>query len=103
MYEQASAGRPRLVVVEGPAGIGKTALARHFLTTARGHVLTAAGAENETDLPYGVLSQLLCRPVLSDPLTAGAELLDPLGELQRDEPVVVLVDDAHWADTPPCN
>ncbi|MCD7443939.1 AAA family ATPase [Streptomyces lincolnensis] len=117
LYEEASTGRPRLVLVEGPAGIGKTALVRHFVTTtARGHVLTAAGEENETDLPYGVLSQLLGtgrthspvpapvpapgRPMLSDPLTAGAELLEPLGELQRDEPVVLVVDDAHWADIP---
>ncbi|MEV6170993.1 AAA family ATPase [Streptomyces sp. NPDC051954] len=101
LYGEASAGRPQLVVVEGPAGIGKTALVRHFITgTAEGHVLAAAGEEHEADLPYGVLSQLLGRPVHTDPLTAGAELLEPLGELQHEEPVVVVVDDAHWADTP---
>ncbi|MFJ6084042.1 AAA family ATPase [Streptomyces sp. NPDC092369] len=100
-YGEASAGVPRVVVVEGPAGIGKTALLRRFLAdSAHGHVLAAAGEENETELPYGVLGQLLGRSVHTDPLTAGAELLDPLGELQRDEPVVVVVDDAHWVDTP---
>ncbi|WP_406494852.1 LuxR C-terminal-related transcriptional regulator [Streptomyces sp. NBC_01604] len=101
LYGEASAGRPRLVVVEGPAGIGKTALVRCFVTdTARGGVLTAAGEENEAELPYGVLSRLLGRPVRTDPLTAGAELLESLGELQHDEPVVLVVDDTHWADTP---
>ena len=100
-YDEAAAGRPRLVVVEGPAGIGKTALVRRFVTdTARGCVLAAAGEENETALPYGVLTQLLGRPVHADPLTAGAALLEPLGELQRDDPVVLVVDDAHWADAP---
>ncbi|MGW6474528.1 ATP-binding protein [Streptomyces nigra] len=59
-YEEAAQGRPRLVVIEGPAGIGKTALVRHFVDgTARGGVLTAAGEANEAALPYGVLDQLL--------------------------------------------
>ncbi|MFF5043324.1 AAA family ATPase [Streptomyces nigra] len=100
-YEEAAKGRPRLVVVEGPAGIGKTALVRHFVDgTARGGVLTAAGEANEAALPYGVLDQLLGRPVRTDPLTAGATLLEPLGELQGSHPVVLVVDDAHWADAP---
>ncbi|MGW6904572.1 ATP-binding protein [Streptomyces sp. NPDC054940] len=100
-YERAGAGQPRVVVVEGPPGVGKTALVRRFVTdTARGCVLSAAGEENEAALPYGVLTQLLGRPVHADPLTAGAALLEPLGELQRDHPVVLVVDDAHWADAP---
>ncbi|MHC3468261.1 AAA family ATPase [Streptomyces sp. 7R007] len=101
LYEEAGCGRPRLVLVEGPAGIGKTALVRRFLaTTARGGVLTVTGEEYEATLPYGVLSGLLGRSVHADPLTAGAELLELLGELQHGDPLVVLVDDAHWADPP---
>ncbi|WP_234544742.1 ATP-binding protein [Streptomyces shenzhenensis] len=31
LYEEAASGRPRVVVAEGAAGIGKTALVRRFL------------------------------------------------------------------------
>ena len=48
---EARAGASRLMVVEGPPGIGKTALVRRFLRTAdRVRVLEASGAENETAL-----------------------------------------------------
>ncbi|MEV6105115.1 LuxR C-terminal-related transcriptional regulator [Streptomyces sp. NPDC051940] len=101
LYGEASAGRPRLVVVEGPAGIGKSALIRHFVDqTARGRVLTASGEEQEAALPYGVLTQLTGGPVHTDPLTAGAGLLEPLSDLQSVDPVVVVLDDGHWADAP---
>jgi hypothetical protein len=50
-------GAPRLVLIEGAAGIGKTALVRRFL--AEGNQLTvlqASGAEGESILAYGMLS-----------------------------------------------
>src|SRR5262245_42481163 len=108
-FEQARAGTPCLVLVEGPAGIGKTALVNRFLNRRRAGsrgstpcVLRASGEEAEASLPFGVLAQLLAaaptppadpaagaavelfrgdRPV--DPLVAGAALLQLLGGLQR--------------------
>ncbi len=114
--EQARAGEPRLVLIEGPAGIGKTTLVRRFLEEAAERcVLRASGEEAEANLPFGVLAQLLAAAPTTppgpaavgvagegtvDPLAAGAVLLDLLGELQRTDPVVVVVDDLHWADQP---
>lgn len=52
-------GRSSLVVVEGPAGIGKTALAGEFLSAIENAiVLDVSGEEGEAELPYGVLGQL---------------------------------------------
>ncbi len=67
-------------------------------------------------LPYGVVGQLLAglpeplpEPLSavatetgpsSDPLTVGAGLVELLGVLQDKGPVVVVIDDAHWADMP---
>jgi len=57
---EAGAGRPRLVVVEGPAGIGKTRLIEVFLAGQDGIVLRRAlPDEAESQVPYGVAEQLL--------------------------------------------
>ncbi|HET6861219.1 MAG TPA: AAA family ATPase, partial [Streptomyces sp.] len=94
----ARAGRPQVVLVEGPAGIGKTALLRHFLAGAdTSRVLYASGEEGESELAFGVLTQLLPdrEETWADALAAGAELLEAL-----DDDVVLVVDDAQWADAP---
>jgi DNA-binding CsgD family transcriptional regulator len=122
--DQARAGTPSLVLVEGPAGIGKTALVSRFLDRSRSVaqgdmlcVLRVSGEEAEMGLPFGVLTQLLAAVPISaadqaagremelfrgnrptDPLAAGAALLHLLGELQRTGTVVLAVDDAQWAD-----
>ncbi|MEU9273022.1 ATP-binding protein [Streptomyces sp. NPDC048251] len=52
---------PQIVLVDGPAGIGKTSLVRHFLASVHAgcQVLRTSGEEMEMHLPYGVAAQLL--------------------------------------------
>ncbi len=118
----AVARRPRVVLVEGPAGVGKTALLERLLaepgTDRPLTVLRAGGDESETLLAYGVVEQL-ARSVgrdprtvtgaadpLDDPVTVGTRvlgLLDREGGDDADDSanaVVVVVDDVHWADRP---
>ncbi|WP_214108351.1 helix-turn-helix transcriptional regulator [Acrocarpospora catenulata] len=52
-------GHPGIVLIEGPAGIGKTALTRRALAQAKEFtVLWASGDEMEITLPYGMIAQL---------------------------------------------
>jgi ATP/maltotriose-dependent transcriptional regulator MalT len=114
---EARAGEPRVVLVEGPAGIGKTALIRRFVaSTDHARVLRAGGVEEENLLPFGVAEQLArsARVPLSkalatlgrrserspEPVAIGGAFIDLLGILQRDGPVVLVVDDVQWADRP---
>ncbi|MFD7698578.1 helix-turn-helix transcriptional regulator [Streptomyces caelestis] len=119
--DRAAGGEPRIVVVDGTAGIGKTSLIRRFLADrARGcRVVTASGEELERELAYGLTTQLLhhlsgtARAPLHDeahdtspgtaapdPISVGAVVLDALGRFQDNHPVVLVIDDIHWADTP---
>ncbi|MFJ9054766.1 AAA family ATPase [Streptomyces sp. NPDC102409] len=109
-------GEAWLAVVEGEAGIGKSALIRRVVSSLEDFtVLWAVGDPSETDLPGGVLSQLVRRvdrdlaarfPLLARPDAAGVsphalggQLLLLLGALQESGGgVAVVVDDAHWAD-----
>src|SRR5690348_5260286 len=53
-------GMSRMVLLEGAAGAGKTALLEVFLArTENCHVLRASGTELETGLAYGVVDQLV--------------------------------------------
>ncbi len=108
--------RPQLVVVEGEAGIGKTAFLRRCQSLADGFVaLKAGGEESEIGFDGGVISQLLARApgmgsdsgarlddgrAASNPFAIGAELLSLLGSLQDSGPVLLVLDDAHWIDPP---
>ncbi|MEV0600373.1 AAA family ATPase [Streptomyces sp. NPDC050315] len=117
---RATNSEPQLVVVEGPAGIGKTCLVRRFLADIPpdGCLLQASGEENETHLPYAVVTQLIAHiterldPLLEglehcarpgaavpEPIAVGAGLLDAIDRFQERAPLVVVIDDAHWADT----
>ena len=114
-YVRARGGQPGIVCVEGPAGIGKTAVVRAFLATVPSLVLWASGDEDEMTLPWGVLAQLArgaqahwsgpLRKLAelspgADPLTSGQLLLDALGELTPGTPTVLVAEDLHWTDLP---
>ncbi len=113
----AIAGSPQIVQVEGPPGIGKTALLDHFLRHgAVGEppvVLRASGEETEELLSYGVVDQLArsaghdARALIggdgaggADPVAVGTRLLEFFDRLDSGRGVVLLIDEAHWADLP---
>lgn len=110
----ARAGRSQVVVVEGDPGTGKTALVQRFLDGLgpSAAVLRAGGEEAEELVSYGIVEQLAravervgvagpaveVRPA-DEPPVVGAALVALLDRLhERDGPVVLVVDDGHWAD-----
>src|SRR6266704_2298616 len=100
--ERAAAGRPATVVVAGEAGVGKTRLVQELVGQARamGAVTLSGGC---LDVGEGTLAYA----PLAEALRSLAELLDPdelervLGGLHRlaeRRPVLLVVEDLHWAD-----
>ena len=76
---EARSGRGRFVVVEGPAGIGKTALlaaARTAATEEGMRVLRSRGAELERDFAFGVVRQLFEPPLAEASGLERADLLE---------------------------
>src|SRR3954447_330343 len=116
----ARTGAPQVVKIQGPPGIGKTALVAAFLADPGGdvppRVLRAGGEETESLLAYGVLDQLArsagpagagvvvpglpAGGVLDDAVTVGSRLLELIGSLEAAAPVVMVIDDVHWVDQP---
>ncbi|MGW8764325.1 helix-turn-helix transcriptional regulator [Streptomyces sp. NPDC055815] len=112
----AHSGGATMMVVEGPAGIGKTALVGHVLRTVSTrteqnnlHTFRVTGVPWEADLPLGVAGQLLRAGgadaselpdgAASDAvLKAGLALHHRWTQQQAQRPLVVVVDDAQWAD-----
>jgi DNA-binding CsgD family transcriptional regulator len=112
--QAAQGGTLQLMLVVGAAGVGKTALLGAFLAATDQRVVRASGDNLESGLAYGVIQQLASdvgRPLperltvlgtdyIADthPVQVGADLVDLLGCLQADGPVILAVDDVHWAD-----
>lgn len=99
-HVEAGRGHPQTVLVEGPAGVGKSALLSTFARTLEAPPLTASGDEAETFLGFGVLLQLLDSRAASwtDPFAAGADLLQFLDRRHDQHTTVFLVDDVHLSD-----
>jgi hypothetical protein len=89
-----------VVWVEGEAGAGKTAFLRRTLEglPAGYQVARAQADELATDMPFEVVSQL-GEAVTESPFATGMQLLNSWARLQERGPVVVVVEDLHWADT----
>ena len=74
----ARTGRGRFLVIEGPAGIGKTALLAAARTTAAEGgmcVLRSRATEMETNFAFGVVRQLFERPLVEASERERADLL----------------------------
>jgi DNA-binding CsgD family transcriptional regulator len=125
LLECALAGESGSLVFRGEPGIGKTALLEYAAARAVGmELLTTAGVEAEADLAFAGLYGLL-RPILgrlselpqlqanalagalglapassSDRFLASAAVLGLLAEAAEERPLLCLVEDAHWLDTP---
>src|SRR5689334_12282638 len=74
---EARVERGQVVLIEGPAGLGKTSLMRASLDTATAlgfRCLRARASELERDFPYGCVRQLL-EPLVSRATAAERERL----------------------------
>jgi DNA-binding CsgD family transcriptional regulator len=113
-FELAMASQGRVVVLEGPAGGGKTALIRRCLQgwAGRAETVLVSGDETELALAGGLLRQLveqsgeaagaelaaLLASGHADPLSAGSAVLTLLRARADATPLVIIVDDAQWGD-----
>src|SRR6201995_4538939 len=123
LLDGARAGRSSALVLEGGAGVGKTALLDYVIGSASDlRVLRAVGVESEMELAFAALHQL-CAPVLDrldrlpvpqrdallttfglragavpDRFLLGLAVLSLLSEVADERPLVCVVDDAQWLD-----
>ena len=123
LLDGARASRSAVLVISGEPGVGKSAL----LEDARGQagdmrVLSGVGVESETQLPFAALHQIV-RPVLGhveslpqpqvaalrgalglgaggseDRFLIALAVLSLLAEAAEHQPLLCLIDDAHWLD-----
>ena len=112
LFKRTACGDSQVVLVVGPAGIGKTALTRHCLASWQARAVSASGDPDETCLSGGLLDQLaqeaavpeakelagLLDPGTADPLSAGSALLGMFHAMAATEPLVALVNDVQWGD-----
>src|SRR3954451_12035516 len=123
LLEGARAGRSGVLVLEGGAGVGKTALLEYAIGSAADlRVLRAVGVESEVELAFAALHQL-CAPLLDgldrlpgpqrDALTitfgldagpvpdrflVGLATLNLLSDAAQERPTLCVIDDAQWLD-----
>jgi DNA-binding CsgD family transcriptional regulator len=137
LLEAGRAARGHLLLVEGHAGIGKTAVLDEAVARARAAdmiVMRARASELESDFAFGIAVQLfepllagaddetrdrllagsaaLAGPLLERPTSWGGDEAEDrsypvmhglfwlLSNLAESSPVLIAIDDAHWADRP---
>ncbi|MBY6537735.1 AAA family ATPase [Rhodococcus sp. BP-349] len=96
------AGRGGSLGVWGPPGSGKSALLAHIGASPDLRVLSAAGDDSESDIPGGLLHQLLGpvhRPGEHELTTDPQALAALLTRLAAAVPTLVIVDDVDRADS----
>ncbi len=123
LLADARAGRSSILVIQGEAGSGKTALFEHIAADASDfRVLRCTGVESEAELPFAALHFLLldCLDRLDDlpapqaaglraafgladapgvdRFLAGLATLTLLSEAADAGPLLCLIDDAQWLD-----
>jgi DNA-binding CsgD family transcriptional regulator len=123
LLEAVRAGRSGALVVQGEAGVGKTALLEYAIEAGSDlRVLRAVGVESEIELAYAALHQL-CAPLLDrlgrlpdqqrdalatafglgaaaapDRFFVGLATLTLLSEAAEERTLLCVVDDAQWLD-----
>ncbi len=123
LLDGARRGRSGVLLIRGEAGIGKSTLLDEMIAAADDmSVLRVRGVESEAELPYAALHRLL-RPALraapklpapqadalrralgmepdqgTDRFLVSVAVLGLLDALGADQPVLCVVDDAHWLD-----
>src|SRR5947209_8263220 len=116
-------GESAVLVVRGEAGVGKTVLLEYVAERASGcRIVRVAGVESEMELAFAGLHQL-CAPMLDgldglpgpqrdalrvafglhdgaapNSFLVALAVLSLLAEVAEVQPLVCLVDDAHWLD-----
>jgi DNA-binding CsgD family transcriptional regulator len=116
-------GRGGVLVVDGEAGVGKTALLDYAVEAAREfRTARTSGIEAEMELPFAAVQQL-CSPFLAfwdrlpqpqhealgvafglitrpapNPFLLGLAVLGLLSEAAEERPLLCVVDDAQWLD-----
>jgi DNA-binding CsgD family transcriptional regulator len=117
------AGESAALVLRGESGIGKTALLDDVIASGDGcRVVRAAGVEAEMELAFAALHQL-CTPLIDglerlpppqrdalatafglssgrppDRFLIGLAVLSALSDAAAAQPLIAVVDDAHWLD-----
>jgi predicted ATPase len=123
LLDGARAGRSGVLVLEGEAGVGKSALLDYATASASDlRVLRAVGVESEMELAFAALHQL-CGPLLDrldrlpgpqrdallttfglragpvpDRFFVGLAMLGLLSDVAEERPLLCVVDDAQWLD-----
>src|SRR5262249_9595233 len=108
--DQALGGEGRAILVRGDAGLGKTALLTQAVEAAceRGFEVLRVRADSlEGELSFGACAQLF-GDIAPAPGTVGEDRILSLihglyrlcAEITDRGPLLVCVDDAHWADVP---